>query len=102
MERVATEPGGTLESDSGHGMGIDGVDLGAIEQGSAEVTFEMGSSWLWPGILHESQDRKPIDPGASLDLTEGDGYSIFDGSATWTVTSDEPLILLRVTVMPGG
>jgi hypothetical protein len=62
------EPGDALESDSGHGMGI-GVDLGAIEQGSGEATFEMGSSWLWPNILNEFQDRQPTDPGATIALT---------------------------------
>jgi hypothetical protein len=102
MERVIVEPGDTLESDSGRGLGIGGVDLGAVEQGSAGVTFEMGSSWLWPDILNEFQDRQPIDPGATIELTAGDGYSTYDGSSTWTVTGDEPLVLIRVVVVPGS
>jgi quercetin dioxygenase-like cupin family protein len=102
IERVVAEPGATLSNDSGHGMGINGIELGGIEQGSAEATFEMGSSWLWPDIQTEFQDRQPIDSGATIDLTPGDGYYTFDGSSTWTVTSEEPLIVLRVVVMPAS
>jgi hypothetical protein len=102
IERIIVEPGDSLESDSGHGMSIGGVDLGAIEQGLAEVTFEMGSSWLWPDILNEVGDRQPIDPGATIVLTTGDGYSTYDGSSTWTVMGDESLVLLRMVVVPGS
>lgn len=100
MERVQVAPGETMESDSGHGRGIEGLELGAIEQGTAETTFQTGSSWLWPQILIEFQERQPIDPGATIDLAMNDGYSISDGSATWTVTSTDPLIVLRVILMP--
>jgi hypothetical protein len=101
IERAVVEPGDTLENDSGHGMGINGIELGAIEQGSIEATFEMGSSWLWPQILTTFGDRQPIDPGATIEMTAGDGYYTFDGSSTWTVTGDEPLVVLRVVIMPG-
>jgi len=102
MERVQVAPGEAMESDSGHGQGIDGLELGAIEQGTAETTFQTGSSWLWPQILTEFQRQQPIDPGATINLATGDGYSIFDGSAAWTVTSADPLIVLRVVIMPQG
>jgi hypothetical protein len=101
MERVVVEPGGTLENDTGHGMGINGLELGAIEQGSVEATFEMGASWRWPGMLTAFPEPQPIDPGATVELVTGDGYWTYDGSSTWTVTSDAPLILLRVVVTPG-
>jgi hypothetical protein len=101
IERVVVESGHTLKNDSGHGMGIGGVERGAIERGSDDATFEMGSSWLWPNILNRFQDRQPIDPGTTIGLTAGDGYSTYDGSSTWTATGDEPLVLLRVVVMPG-
>ncbi len=100
MERVQVAPGETMESDSGHGLGIDGLELGAIEQGTAETTFQTGSSWLWPQMLVEFHDRQPIDPGATIDVVAADGYSIFDGSATWAVTSTDPMIVLRVVIMP--
>jgi hypothetical protein len=102
MERIVVEPGDTVASDSGHGMGIGGIDLGAVEQGSADVSFEMGSSWRWPNILNQSEEREPIDPGTTTKLMAGDGYSTYDGSSTWVVTSDEPLIVLRVVIMPGS
>ena len=102
MERIVVEPGDSLASDSGHGMGVGGVDLGAIEQGSADVTFATGSSWRWPHILNQFEDREPIEPGATVGLAAGDGYSTYDGSSSWVVTSDEPLILLRVVIMPGA
>jgi quercetin dioxygenase-like cupin family protein len=100
MERIVVEPGDTLQHDSGQGMGIGGIELGAIEQGSVEATFMMGSSWWWPSILHQFNDPQPIDPGATVSLTAGDGYYTFDGSSTWVVTGEEPLILLRVVIMP--
>jgi hypothetical protein len=101
MERVVVEPGGTLENDTGHGMGINGLELGAIEQGSVEATFEMGASWRWPGMLTAFPEPQPIDPGATVELVTGDGYWTYDGSSTWVVTGDEPLVLLRVVIMPG-
>ena len=102
MERILLDSGGTLESDSGNGMGVGGLDLGAIEGGSADATFSVGSSWLWPNILEEFDDRQPIDPGATLQLTAGDGYSTYDGLSSWTVTSEDPLVLLRVLITPGA
>ncbi len=100
MERVQVAPGETVESDSGHGRGINGLELGAIEQGTAETTFLTGSTWLWPQILVRFGDRQPVDPGATIALATNDGYATFDGSATWTVTSTDPLIVLRAVITP--
>lgn len=95
IERVVVEPGDTLESDSGQG-----VDLGALEQGSAEVTFATGTSWQWPHMLIAFEDLRPIQVGSTIELATGDGYATYDGSSTWSSTGDQPLILLRLTVVP--
>lgn len=102
IQRVVVESGGSMASDSGHGAGIGGIDLGAVEQGSANVAFRSGSSWLWPNFRDKPQDREPIGPGAKMTLAADDGYSTYDGASNWTVTSNEPLIVLRVVIMPGS
>jgi len=88
----------TMESDSGHD---DVNELLELEQstGNGRDHIQLGSCWLWPQILITLSERATDRPGATSTWLD-DGYSISDGSATWTVTSTDPLIVLRVILMP--
>lgn len=103
LERVQVAQDGTLQGEEIPPWGIQGLELGAIEHGSAEATFVSPAAFRWPNILGgEWQEREPIELTAHVTLTAGDGYSLSNGTSTWTPTGQEPLVLLRVVIRSEG
>lgn len=99
IERIQVAAGETLQSEPTFILGTIGLELGALEQGSAKVTFTTRSSWLWPNMLGgDLQELQPLDLTATAVLTDGDGYSTANGWSSWTVTSAEPLVVLRAVI----
>lgn len=107
IERVVMDPGesvGPAMSSSEMQMpGYIGMELGAVETGSAEVTLENTgmANLTWPGIL-ENQVGEPerVPLKATVQLGTGDAYAFHGSTLTWTALGDEPLTILRVVIMP--
>lgn len=107
IERVVFEPGTTVEPELA--MGEEempfyiGMDLGAIETGSAEVELEYAGreSIFWPGMLDNQMGEPQFIPfTATLQMEAGDAYAFHGSTLTWTVTGNEPLTILRVVIHP--
>jgi hypothetical protein len=107
MERVVIEPGATVEPEMNASEmdmpGFLGMELGAVETGSAEVVLENAgmSNLLWPGML-ENQMGGPeiVTMTSTVTLEAGDGYAFHGSTLTWTATGDEPVTILRVVINP--
>jgi hypothetical protein len=107
FERILVEPSGTMtgadETPEGMGRGWMGIELGAIETGSAEVIFENRTlqNMTWPGMMTGAMSRPVQVPlTGTVQLETGDGYAAFNSTLSWTATGDEPLTVLRVVVTP--
>jgi hypothetical protein len=107
IERVVFEPGTTVEPEMAAGEEempfYMGMDLGAVETGSAEVALEytgMGNIY-WPGMLdNQMGGREFVSMTTTLQMETGDAYAFHGSTLTWTVTGDEPLTILRVVIHP--
>lgn len=107
IERVVFEPGATVEPELAAGeedMPFSiGMELGAVETGSAEVMLEyagMGNI-VWPGMLNNQMgDRENVIMTSTVQMEAGDAYAFHGSMLTWTVTGDEPLTILRVVIHP--
>lgn len=101
LERVVVQPGATMSSTT-----MLGIELGAVEQGSAQVTVESTAPfyWSWPGILDTGAERmaepEPLSLTGTVDLATGDGYAAYSGTLDWQVTGDASVTVLRVVVTP--
>lgn len=101
LERVVVEPGATMSSST-----MMGIELGAVEQGSAQVTVESTFPliWSWPGILDAGTERlaerSPVNLTGTMDLAAGDGYAAYSGTLDWQATGDASVTVLRVVVTP--
>jgi hypothetical protein len=107
LERVVVEPGETMASDTstsqGRGPGWMGMELGAIETGSAEVVFEGRSfqNLTWPAMMTSTNPQPTQVPlTATAQLGQGDGYSAFGSTLSWVATGAEALTVLRIVVTP--
>jgi hypothetical protein len=83
----------------------NGIEVGALEQGRAQVLFMIGSTLLQPGMLSIPDDATPaapveIDAGSTNELAAGDSYSSLGSSLVWRSTGEEPLVVLRAVVVP--
>jgi hypothetical protein len=107
IERVVFEPGTTVEPELAAGEEemrfYSGMDLGAIETGSAKVELEYTGreSIFWPGMLDNQMGGPQFVPfTTTLQMETGDAYAFHGSTLTWTVTGDEPLTILRVVIHP--
>jgi hypothetical protein len=107
MERIVVKPGETIEPEldaSAMQMpGYMGMELGAVETGSAEVTLENAgmANLTWPGML-DNQMGEPVRGPMTATVTLGtsDAYAFHGSILTWMATGDEPLTILRVVITP--
>lgn len=107
IERVVFEPGTTVEPELAAGEGempfYMGMDLGAVETGSAEVVLEYTGreNIFWPGML-DNQMAGPeiVAMTSTIQMEAGDAYAFHGSTLTWKVTGDEPLTILRVVIHP--
>ena len=110
IERVVIEPGDSVEPDiaaSEMEMPVYlGMELGAVETGSAEVDLEYAgmSNIVWPGMLKGEMGgpggRNTVALTSTVQLETGDAYAFHGSTLTWRATGDEPLTVLRVVIMP--
>jgi hypothetical protein len=106
IERVVV-PAGTMTPDTeppeGIGSGWRGIELGAVETGSAQVVFESRSfqNLTWPGMTTGGLvEPEAVPLTAMVRLAQGDGYAAFNSTLTWASMSYEPLTVLRAVVTP--
>jgi hypothetical protein len=106
IERVVVEPAGTMVTDietpDGIWPGWMGIELGTIETGAAEVVFESRTlqNLTWPPMTGGRIEPEQIPLTATVQLDQGDGYTGFNSTLSWTSTGDEPLMVLRAVVRP--
>jgi hypothetical protein len=107
IERVVFEPGTTVQPELAAGEEempfYMGMDLGAVETGSAEVVLEYAGreNIVWPGML-DNQMAGPelVALSSTVELRAGDAYAFHGATLTWKVTGDEPLTILRAVIHP--
>jgi hypothetical protein len=107
VERVVVALAGTMATDiqppEGVWPGWMGIELGAVETGSAEVVFESRTlqNLTWPGMATGGRvEPEAVPLTATVRLAQGDGYAAFNSALSWTSTGDEPLTVLRAVVTP--
>lgn len=93
--REVVQPSGSAFSST-----FGGIEIGAIESGSAMVSFRAGPNWMTPGVLDRAD--VPILPGETevhagdlVELGSSDGYVSTGSAITWRATGDRPLVILR-------
>lgn len=94
VEQVVMQP-----ARSGYSSTFQGVEIGSVERGQARVLCQSGTTRVLPGPLTDSGVME-IEPGATIDLATGDGYTSHDGSLVWRSTGEEPLVICRAQVIP--
>lgn len=102
MERRVINPGRSTV-----GGVFNGVVIGALERGEARATFLDGSNWMWPNILTDYEKSAiggpvPLNPGAIIDLSTGDGFTSKNGYLTLRSTGEEPLVIVRAVASAIG
>lgn len=109
MERVVLDPGDSIQNVTlpadvqGIGPGWGGIDLGAIEAGSAEILFENQSfqNLIWPELNSDTMmGPDQVLLSGSVNVDAGESYASFNSILTFTNTGDEPLVILRVIEAP--
>lgn len=107
IERVVIEPGATVEPGTNASEmkfpGYLGMEVGAVETGSAEVVLNSGSmsNMTWPGMATSGMPQPEMVPlTATVQLATGDAYSFGGSTLTWTNSGGEPLTILRVVILP--
>lgn len=107
IERVVFEPGTTVQPELAAGEEempfYMGMDLGAVETGSAEVVVEYSGmeNIVWPAMLDNQMGGPEIvSLMSTVELAAGDAYAFHGSTLTWKVTGDEPLTILRVVIHP--
>lgn len=100
IERDVVRPRGSAYSSTYRGM-----EIGAIDSGSARATFRSGTGWMTPNALRRTD--LPVLPGDTqipagdiVQLDASDGYVSLDGSITWRATGEQPLVILRGQLIP--
>lgn len=107
IERVVVEPGDTMESGvrmgEGAGPGWMGMDLGAVEGGSAELLIERETFDVlyWPQMMgNEMSEPNPIQLSGTVSLETDDAYAVFNGYLSWMATGSDPLVITRAVITP--
>jgi len=83
--------------------GYQGMELGAIETGSADLILDFASpaNLTWPGMLRGEITGPVMVPlSTSLKIGTGDAYAFYGSTLTWTAADGEPLTILRVIILP--
>lgn len=83
--------------------GYQGMELGAIETGSADLILDFASpaNLTWPGMLRGEMTGPVMVPlSTSLQIGTGDAYAFYGSTLTWTAADGEPLTILRVIILP--
>lgn len=84
---------------------FQGVELGAIVYGSAEVYFERGSGLIWHGVFGALDipgfpRTQPVGQGERAAIESGDGYSGQDASLHWQADEGDRMVVVRAQVVP--
>jgi hypothetical protein len=106
IERVTIQPG-----DESAASLQAGAEVGAVEQGTLLLNVSAGAGFVWPGMMAlatgadgEGEEAAPqrieVQEQGEFTLTANDGYALSNATATWEVTGDAPVTILRATVVP--